>query len=398
MPLNLQVLINQSVPLKQRVGVIGGGQLAWMMGGAAQSLGLELIVQTADATDPAVAIAARAIIAPLDDLQATRDLASLCQVISFENEFIDLASLRPLAEAGVCFRPSLETLKPLLDKYEQRSYLQEIGLPVPRFAALAAGQNPLELGFDFPLVIKARRHGYDGQGTFIIRDLAALAAFWQRLPASQQDQAFLVEEFVPYHQELAVIAIGTVTGEIATYPVVETQQEQQVCRRVIVPAEIASSIASQIEAIARQLLTQLQAVGVFGIELFQTGDGKILINEIAPRTHNSGHFSLDACVTSQFEQHLRAICGLPLGDCALKSAGAVMVNLLGFEQAESSYPEQRRKLANLPQTFVHWYGKTQAYPGRKLGHVTTLLNTTDRQAALDAAQAIEAIWHGQGVM
>jgi 5-(carboxyamino)imidazole ribonucleotide synthase len=243
-------------------------------------------------------------------------------------------------------------------------------------------------------VIKARRHGYDGQGTFIIRDTSALAAFWQRVPPTQQDQAFLVEEFVPYDQELAVIAIGTVTGEIATYPVVETQQEQQVCRRVIVPAEIASSIASQIEAIAHQLLTQLQAVGVFGIELFQTGDGKILINEIAPRTHNSGHFSLNACVTSQFEQHLRAVSGLPLGDCALKSAGAVMVNLLGFEQAEASYLEQRRQLANLPQTFVHWYGKTQSYPGRKLGHVTTLLNTTDRQAALDAAKAIEAIWYG----
>jgi 5-(carboxyamino)imidazole ribonucleotide synthase len=396
MPFNQPVLIDQSAPFKQRIGIIGGGQLAWMMAGAAKSLGLELIVQTADATDPAVAIAARAIIAPLDDLRATADLAALCQVISFENEFIDLASLRPLEAQRVCFRPSLETLKPLLDKYEQRSYLQEIGLPVPRFAALAAGQNPLELGFDFPLVIKARRHGYDGQGTFIIRDAAALAAFWQRanLPPTQQDQAFLVEEFVPYDQELAVIAIGTVTGEIITYSVVETQQEQQVCRRVIVPAEIASSIASQIEAIAHQLLTQLQAVGVFGIELFQTGDGKILINEIAPRTHNSGHFSLDACVTSQFEQHLRAVSGLPLGDCALKSPGAVMVNLLGFEQAEASYPEQRRQLANLPQTFVHWYGKTQSYPGRKLGHVTTLLNTTDRQVALDAAKAIEAIWYG----
>ncbi len=375
-----------------------------MMAGAAKSLDLELIVQTADPTDPAVAIASRAIIAPLDDVQATADLAALCQVITFENEFIDLASLRPLVAAGVCFRPSLETLKPLLDKYEQRTYLQEIGLPVPRFAALAAGQNPIELGFDFPVVIKSRRHGYDGQGTFIIRDPAALAAFWQRvnLSSSQQDQAFLVEEFVPYDQELAVIAIGTVAGEIVTYPVVETQQEQQVCRRVIVPATlanppqrgIASSISTQIEAIARQLLTQLQAVGVFGIELFQTADGKILINEIAPRTHNSGHFSLDACVSSQFEQHLRAVCGLPLGNCALKSAGAVMVNLLGFEQAESTYAEQRQQLANLPQTFVHWYGKNKSYPGRKLGHVTTLLNTADRQAALDAAKAIEAIWYG----
>jgi 5-(carboxyamino)imidazole ribonucleotide synthase len=367
-----------------------------MMAGAAKALGLKLIVQTANATDPAVAIASQSIIAGLDDLQATKKLAAQIDVMTFENEFIDLTALTPLAAAGLCFRPCLKTLQPLLDKYKQRTYLQAIGLPVPQFAALAAGQNPLEFGFSWPVVIKSRRHGYDGQGTFVIGDAAALAAFWQRvkLPASEPDQAFLVEEFVPYQQELAVVAARSVTGEIVTYPVVETQQEQQVCRRVIAPAAISDAIATQIAAIAQRLLTELDAIGVFGIELFQTADGKILINEIAPRTHNSGHFSLDACPTSQFEQHLRAICGLPLGDCTLKTAGAVMVNLLGFEQAESSYPDQQQQLAKLPQTFVHWYGKTQSHPGRKLGHVTTLLDTADRQAALDAAQAIEAIWYG----
>ncbi len=394
MPPNRQALTHQSS--QQRIGVIGGGQLAWMMGSAAPALGLELIVQTPHATDPAVAIAHQAIIAGLDELQATQEMAAQTNVITFENEFIDLTALAPLAAAGVCFRPSLETLQPLLDKYEQRTYLKAIGLPVPQFAALAAGQNPLELDFCWPVVIKSRRHGYDGQGTFIIRDAAALAAFWQRvnLSGSDPDQAFLVEEFVPYQQELAIVAARSVTGEIVTYPIVETQQEQQVCRRVIVPAAIAPAIAAQVEAIAQRLLTELKAIGVFGIELFQTADGKILINEIAPRTHNSGHFSLDACPTSQFEQHLRAICGLPLGNCALKSAGAVMVNLLGFEKAESSYFEQRQQFAKLPHTFVHWYGKTQSYPGRKLGHVTTLLHTSDRQAALNAAQAIEAIWEG----
>jgi 5-(carboxyamino)imidazole ribonucleotide synthase len=394
MPSNQSALTNQLV--QPRVGVIGGGQLAGMMAGAAKALGVKLIVQTANPTDPAVAIASQSIIAGLDDLPATKQLATQVDVITFENEFIDLTALAPLAAAGVCFRPSLKTLQPLLDKYEQRTYLQAIGLPVPQFAALAAGQNPLELGFGWPVVIKSRRHGYDGQGTFVIRDAAALTAFWQqvKLPASEPDQAFLVEKFIPYQQELAIIAARSVTGEIVTYPIVETQQEQQVCRRVIVPAAISDAIATQIAAIAQRLLTELAAIGVFGIELFQTADGKLLINEIAPRTHNSGHFSLDACPTSQFEQHLRAICGLPLGDCTLKSAGAVMFNLLGFEQAESSYLEQRHQLAKLPQTFVHWYGKTQSYPGRKLGHVTTLLNTSDRQAALNAAQAIEAIWYG----
>jgi 5-(carboxyamino)imidazole ribonucleotide synthase len=177
--------------------------------------------------------------------------------------------------------------------------------------------------------------------------------------------------------------------------VVETQQENQVCRRVLAPADIPATVQAEAEAIAHTLLNSLQAVGVFGIELFLTADGKVLVNEIAPRTHNSGHFSLDACETSQFEQHLRAVCGLPLGNPALNSAGAVMVNLLGYEQSHSDYLEKRQQIAKIPQAQVHWYGKSEARPGRKLGHVTVLLSaqTAPREQALAIAQEIEAIWY-----
>ncbi len=207
----------------------------------------------------------------------------------------------------------------------------------------------------------------------------------------------MLEEFVPFERELAIIAARSAEGEIVIYPVVETQQEQQVCRRVIVPAEITPNQVAEIQAIAHTLLNSLEVVGIFGIELFLSTDGKILVNEIAPRTHNSGHFSLDACETSQFEQHLRAVCGLPLGNPVLQGAGAVMVNLLGYENSHSDYQSQRQQIAEIPQAHVHWYGKTESRPGRKLGHITVLLDNQSRESATayanGIAHTIEAIWY-----
>lgn len=369
----------------KRVGVIGGGQLAGMMAGAAQKLGVELIVQTPSHQDPAVAIASKTIIAPIDNAKATAELAKHCDVVTFENEFVDLEALVPLVQQGVCFRPGLPALARILDKYHQRHYLQQLSLPQPQFIALDPTQLTI---WGFPVVLKARRHGYDGQGTFIIKDLATLQH--QLTATKQQEPLFLLEEFVPFERELAVIAARSSSGEVVTYPVVETQQVQQVCRRVIVPADISSEVAAEIEAIAHTLLTNLQAVGVFGIELFLTRDGKVLINEIAPRTHNSGHFTLDACATSQFEQHLRAVCDLPLGNTALLSPKAVMVNLLGYEHSQATYQQQRQQIEQIPQAHLHWYGKTESRPGRKLGHVTVL---ADEQSSRAIAAQIESIWY-----
>lgn len=386
----------------KRVGVIGGGQLAWMMAGAAESLGIELIIQTPHPTDPAVSIASDIIYAPIDDAAATAQLASRCDVITFENEFINLDGLMQVAQQGVCFRPRLEALAPLLDKYNQRCYLEDIGLPQPDFMTLegevgneelmhsASFGQPLNLSeLEFPLVLKARRHGYDGQGTFIIKDSSSLQETWKKL----EHKPVLLEKFIPFERELAVIAARSVAGDVVVYPVVETQQEEQVCRRVIVPAEISPDIVAEIEAIAHTLLNSLQAVGVFGIELFLTTNGKVLVNEVSPRTHNSGHFTLDACETSQFEQQLRAVTDLPLGNPALKCNTAIMVNLLGYEYSQNDYLDKRQKLASLPQTFVHWYGKTESRPGRKLGHVTRLFDSQQNTEALALAKEIESLWY-----
>ena len=218
----------------KKVGVIGGGQLAWMMAEIAPQLDLELIVQTPKQDDPAVMRAKDVILAAVDDAIATKELATRCHWITFENEFIDLEALQSLAEQGVCFRPSLDALAHLLDKYEQRSYLKSIGLPVPQFTALSAIAD-LEAVRDFPVVLKARRHGYDGQGTFIIKDREELTATWNKFHCPPM----LLEEFVRFAKELAVMVARNASGEIVVYPVVETYQKNQVCRWVIAPAAVS---------------------------------------------------------------------------------------------------------------------------------------------------------------
>jgi 5-(carboxyamino)imidazole ribonucleotide synthase len=374
-----------SVKTNTRVGVIGGGQLAWMMSDAARKLGLELVVQTPNVTDPAVAIASETILAEVNDAIATAELAKQCDVITFENEFVDLPALSQISEAR--FYPSLNSLRPLLDKFDQRRFLQRIDVPTPRFLAVEADLPDAIFQFGLPAVLKARRHGYDGQGTFILKDLAE-----SKLPAAVPNQ-WLLEDFIPFKCELAVIAARSIEGEVVIYPTVETQQEQQVCRRVFVTAKFEPTITAQMEAIARHILEQLNYVGVMGIECFLTRENNVLINELAPRTHNSGHYSLDACVTSQFEQQLRAVCGLPLGSAQLTAAGAVMINLLGYETSTSDYAEKRQALSQLPQAHVYWYGKASR-PGRKLGHVTVLLTENqDRADAERIAAKIERIWY-----
>ncbi len=363
-----------------RVGIIGGGQLAWMMVKEAAALGLEVDIQTPDQTDPAVSLAHRVVLAAIDDPMATAKLAQNCDWVTFENEFVDLAALGALP--GICFRPPLTALAPLLDKYDQRQYLQKLGLPVPKFCA---GSNYQASDWQFPIVAKARRHGYDGQGTHIVKDASGLAT----LPLDQM----LIEEFVPFTCELAVMAARSITGQIVVYPVVETQQVEQVCQRVYTTINISDRLRLEIDKIARTILDKLDIVGVMGIELFLTADNQVLINELAPRTHNSGHFTIEACHTSQFSQHLRAVAGHSLGDPSLHCAGAVMVNLLGYEAATSDYLAQRHQIAALPHTHLHWYGKNQVRPGRKLGHATVILEENNREVAIAIAQQIEDIWY-----
>ncbi len=380
------------VKMRKRVGVIGGGQLAWMMAQVAPAENIDLWVQTPSEKDSAVSLATGVIYGEVASVSATAQLAQNCDVITFENEFVDLPQLQKLVDEGVCFYPRLSSLSPLLDKYEQRCFFQQQGLPVPQFSAYNHDDDFNE--FSFPLVLKARRHGYDGQGTVIVKSAIELKDILVKF----QDIPLLIEEFVPFAKELAVVVARSINGEIKIYPTVETYQHNQVCRWVIAPTQLNEIQVTEINAIATQLVEALDYIGVLGVELFLTKEGKVLINEIAPRTHNSGHYTLDACDTSQFAMQLQAITGKKLGGVDFKSNGAVMVNLLGYESSSQDYLSKRKAIENLG-VYVHWYSKTESRVGRKLGHATALLNSTSpKDLAEEGKQMIdriESIWYSQ---
>ncbi len=391
---------------RQQIGVIGGGQLAWMMAIAAKPLGLHLTVQTANPDDSAVTVADRVIYGKVDDVSATAQLAEHCQVITFENEFVDLVALQELLDRQgdrQLFLPKLATLAISVDKLNQRQHFRDHQIPTPEFYSVETDRELLAAAtkLSYPFVLKARRHGYDGKGTWVIANEIELRSAWE----SMHKASAIAEKFILFASELAVIAARSESGEIAIYPVVETLQANQVCRRTVAPARIVPSIREQVETIAKQIVTSLDAIGVFGIEFFLTASGEISVNEIAPRTHNSGHYTIEGCHTSQFEQLLRVVSGMDLGDVAMIAPVAVMVNLLGYEKAtwtnadksidtieNSHYADKLRAIANFPNTHIHWYNKTSSSVGRKLGHATILAE--NHEIAIDLSDQIESIWYG----
>ncbi|QVL54162.1 MAG: 5-(carboxyamino)imidazole ribonucleotide synthase [Cyanobium sp. M30B3] len=396
------------------IGVVGGGQLARMLAAAARELELSVVVQTPQADDPATGLAGAVVQAPLHDLQATRELARRCTAVTFENEWLDLEGLAQLAADGVTFLPSLAALQPLVSKQRQRQLLQRLGIPSPPWMLLAdlpclqpcppsadgppafppagAAVSPeLPGGWSYPLMAKAATGGYDGKGTRLLAGSDDL----QRLLAEVDPQMWLLEAFVPFELELSQLVCRDHSGRVVCYPLVQTQQHRQVCDWVLTPAAVPHAVQAFARNMAVSLLTAIDYVGVLSIEFFYGPDG-LQVNEIAPRTHNSGHVTIEACRTSQFAQQARIVAGLPLGDAELRVPGALMVNLLGFEHASDDYAERRGQLAALPGASVHWYGKRQASPGRKLGHVTLLLDAPSaeqRQAqASKRLAAVRAIW------
>lgn len=372
-----------------KIGVIGGGQLAWMMAIAAKQLGIDLTVQAANVQESAALGTDRLVIGGIDDFLATSKLAQVSEVITFENEFVNLDQLSELESEGVKFLPRLATLEILVDKYYQRQFLKQHHIPIPNFLVVNDAQDLMEAAgiLGFPSVLKVRRHGYDGKGTSVVHSESELIAAW----AEMSKAPALLEAYVSFTMEIAAIAARSESGEYAIYPVVETQQVEQVCRRTIAPARITPEVAAKVEAIAKTIVDSLDAVGVFGIELFLTDDGEVSVNEIAPRTHNSGHYTIEACKTSQFAQLLRAVSGMPLGETHMTCAIAMMVNLIGYETASSDYREKRQLITQLPRTYAHWYGKATSKPGRKLGHVTVLADNYAQGEAI--CDRIEQIWY-----
>ena len=377
----------------EMIGVVGGGQLARMLVQAAAERHVPIAVQTPSGQDPASEGATRQVSADPRDVAGTRDLVQGCCGVTFENEWVDIAALRPLERQGVCFSPGLKALSPLVDKLSQRQLLDELAIPAPPWCALteiSPSQPALPKGWRFPVMAKASRGGYDGKGTLALHSIEELAQLLRRVEADD----WLLESWVDFERELALVVSRDRQGRVRSFPLVETHQHRQVCDWVLAPAPADQSIEALAYNVAVSLLTKLDYVGVLALEFFFGLDG-LQVNEIAPRTHNSGHFSIDACNSSQFDQQLCIVAGLPVPMPELISNGALMVNLLGLEGA-APLDERLAALRQLPNAHLHWYGKTPETPGRKLGHVTVLLPGPDADARAEqssqALRQVRAIW------
>lgn len=373
----------EAMPLP-RIGILGGGQLAKMLASAASQCGCEVVILERKDDFPAHSVDAHAIIGNCDDPTDLMKLIPLVDVVTLENEFVSTDALAALEDQRCPLFPSASTMKLVQDKLHQKQSLVEAGLPVTRFAD--APTREAVRAFGFPAVLKKRRYSYDGKGNATVRTEADLEAAWSQLEGDQHP--LYVEAFCPFQRELAVIVTRGQDGHVVRYPVVETINRDHICHLTKGPVS-----APLLGDMPERAITAFDGVGSFGMELFEQTDGRLLVNEIAPRVHNTGHYTIEACECSQFENHIRAVLGWPLGSPALVAPAAAMVNLLG-RGAGSGTPLGLTDALRLPGVHVHVYGKTCSTLGRKMGHVTAL-GSTPEEAAAKAQQAADLIQFGE---
>jgi len=375
-----------------RLGIIGGGQLARMTAIAALPLGVEVIVLEKNLHSPAARLSPDCIAGDWADRETLLKFAEQCEVITLENEFVDAAALEVLEKAGHKVFPSAQCIATVQDKFTQKSALQNAGLTLPKCRAVKSTNEIVAAAkhLGWPMVLKTRRNGYDGKGNFTLKSETDVAAGWQALVGAQNE--LMVEAWFPFVKELAVIVTRGRDGATAVYPVVETIQRHHVCQVVKAPAPISDELAQRAAALAKRAVEAVGGVGSFGVEMFLSATGELAINELAPRVHNSGHYTIEACDCSQFENHVRAVLGWPLGNPLMVAPAAVMVNLLGTKMA-SGQPCGLDAALRLTGARVHLYGKWMSGPGRKMGHVTVLENSVDEAQAI-AERAANQIYFG----
>jgi 5-(carboxyamino)imidazole ribonucleotide synthase len=372
------------------LGIIGGGQLAKMCAQAASQLGIEVRILERAERFPARHLAAATLRGDWDDGEEVAALARQCDVVTLENEFVDARALRHAERLGAIVRPGSATMATVQDKFLQKTAFAQAGLPLPRFAAV---ESPADVvlfarAHGWPVVLKKRRNGYDGKGNATVRGEHELDAAWARLGGS----GLYVEAFCPFERELAIVAVRAHDGERVAYPLVETINADHICRVVVAPADASPDIARRATQIALAAIDSVGGVGAFGMELFLKKDGEVLVNEIAPRVHNTGHYTIEGCECSQFENHVRAAMGLPLGSTALRARCAVMVNLLGSGPGPARPAGLEAALAERGVA-VHIYGKDASSQGRKMGHVTAI-GDDPREVLARAERAAAAIRFG----
>jgi len=347
------------------LGIIGGGQLGMMITEAAKKMPehiLKIIVLDPTENCPAFQVGAEQIIADFKDEKAIQELAEKSDIITYEIESGNSDVLKSLENKSE-INPLPETLRIIQDKFLQKTFLSENKIPIPEFIQITS-MDDLQKGLDqfgYPSLLKARRDAYDGRGNFKINSSEDVQKAFDYFKGIN----LMLEKFVPFKMEVSVIAARNTKGQIKTYPLVENIHENNILRETIAPARVPKEISDKAEEIAKNTMTVLKGAGVFGIEMFVTKDDEILINEIAPRVHNSGHHTLQSSETSQFEQHLRAILGLELGSVKLKYP-TIMYNVLGSKDFEGEYKPIEISDQNV---YLKMYGKKISKPLRKLGHL-----------------------------
>lgn len=343
-----------------RIGILGGGQLGRMLALAAARLGLDVVIFDPDPDCPAGRVAAQLVCAPYEDLAAVARFAASVQAVTFEFENVPVDSAREAARHAA-LRPGAQALETAQDRVTEKTFLNAHGAQTVAFRPVASAQDARDAmdALGAPAILKTRRFGYDGKGQAVVRSADEAAAAFERF----ESRPAILEAFAPFRRELSIVAARGADGAVRAYPVSENRHADGILRESFAPARISACAAAEADRIARAILDALDYVGVIAVELFELEDGSLRVNEIAPRVHNTGHWTMDACAASQFEQHVRAVAGWPLGDpSALRSAR--MINLIGSEAGD--WP---RWLAE-PGANLHLYGKREAREGRKMGHVT----------------------------
>ncbi|SHK20356.1 5-(carboxyamino)imidazole ribonucleotide synthase [Paramaledivibacter caminithermalis] len=346
-----------------KIGIIGGGQLGKMIAQEAKKMGLFVTILDPTPNSPASQIADKQIISDFNNEEKIEELVNECDITTFEIEHINTEILKRLGKDGKNIFPTSRVLEIIKDKSRQKEFLNKFNIPTSRWKRVN-DNGFIDKDLGFPVVQKACRGGYDGRGVYIIKNKDDIE---NRL----KTESFL-EEYIDFEKELAIMVARNRHGEIRCYPLVEMvfDKEENICDMIIAPARVDENIYKEASEIAAKCVRALNGIGVFGVEMFLTKDKKILVNEIAPRVHNSGHYTIEGCVTSQFEQHIRCIAGLPLGSTEL-IVPTVVMNILGEKNhyGTADYIGVNEAL-EIPGVSVHIYGKKEIKPYRKMGHVT----------------------------
>ncbi|EJL47393.1 MULTISPECIES: 5-(carboxyamino)imidazole ribonucleotide synthase [Brevibacillus] len=353
------------------LGILGGGQLGRMIALAGRAMGYRFVTMDPTVDAPCGQTADKQIVASYDDVEAAMQLASVSDVISYEFENVD-AQVAEVLESHAYVPQGSRLLRITQNRISEKTAIREIGIPVAPFRVVGSLQDVqaavAELGL--PAVMKTATGGYDGKGQWVLRSEDELAEAYETLAKAGTE--LIVEQFVPFQMELSVIAARNPDGELAVFPAAENIHRENILHLSIVPARVPAEVKTRAEEIARTIVEKLDVVGLIAVEMFLTADGQLYVNELAPRPHNSGHYTMDACVTSQFEQHVRAVCNLPLGSTELLSP-VVMVNILG----EHLQPVLDQ-IDKLPRTAkLHLYGKAESKAKRKMGHINVLAPTVE---------------------